>query len=291
MRRGLRTMTACRENDRGEDDDGAPKRSRAVAWNHWRLLAFQSQGADSFVQRGPFGVEQARSCRHVPVGLIQRLPDPFALGRVAYFLKPCGGARPGRSDLDRNRVGGDPIAGGQNRHPLHDVLQFTDVARPRVAREQRNRIGIDGSGTEVVSRAELAQKVRDQVGDVLQTFAQGGHANRHDAQSIVQILSEAAVRDEIVKPAVGRGHDARRHSNRLLAAHALKLAILQNPEELRLRGFGEIADFIKKDRSTVCQLELTAPERYRAGEGPLFVTEQLALDQVGRYGGAVDLYK
>ena len=42
-----------------------------------------------------------------------------------------------RPDLQRDRVGGDPIARRQDRHPLDDVAQLAHVAGPGVAFEQR----------------------------------------------------------------------------------------------------------------------------------------------------------
>ena len=53
----------------------------------------------------------------------------------------------------------------------------------------------------------------------------------------------------------------------------------------------QIADFVEKDGAAVGQLELAAPERRRTGERPLLMTEQLALDQLGRDRGAVDFHE
>ena len=122
-------------------------------------------------------------------------------------------------------------------------------------------------------------------------LAQRGHANRHDAETIVQILAEPAVGDELVEPPVRRRDDARGHPDRLLAADALELAVLQDAQQLRLRRLVQISDFVEKDRAAVGQLELAAPERRRAGERPLLVAEELALDQLGRNRGAIHLHE
>ena len=81
------------------------------------------------------------------------------------------------------------------------------------------------------------------------------------------------------------------HPDRLLAAHALELAVLQDAQQLRLRRFVQVADFVEKDGAAVGQLELAAPERRRTGERALLVAEQLALDQLGRNRGAVHLHE
>ena len=90
------------------------------------------------------------------------------------------------------------------------------------------------------------------------------------------------MRDELVEPPVrGRDH-AHADANRLLAADALQLAVLQDAQQLGLRRFVQVADFVEKDRAAVGQLEPAAPQRRRAGERALLVAEQLALDQLGR---------
>ena len=133
------------------------------------------------------------------------------------------------------------------------------------------------------------RKYVDQRADVLQALAKRGHRNGHDAQPIVEILSETARRDELVEPAVRRRDDADADADRLLAADALQLAVLQDAEQLRLRRLVQVADLVEEDRPAVGQLEPAAPQRRRAGERPLLVAEQLALDQLGRDGRAVDL--
>jgi len=47
--------------------------------------------------------------------------------------------------------------------------------------------------------------------------------------------------------------------------------------------------FVEKDRTAVGQLEEPALGPLGVGEGPLFITEELALEQIFRDGGAVDL--
>ncbi len=126
-------------------------------------------------------------------------------------------------------------------------------------------------------------------GNVLRPFAERRDADRHDAQTIVEIFSEAARGDEFVEAAIGGGDDSGGDLDRLLTTDSLKLAVLQHAEQLRLRGFVQISDFVEKDRATVGQLELAASERRRTRERALLVSEQLALDQFGRNRRAVDL--
>jgi len=127
--------------------------------------------------------------------------------------------------------------------------------------------------------------------NVFAPVAQRGQANRDDAQAIEQILAKRAGGDEFVEAAIGGRDDAHRDTNGLFAADPLQLAVLQNAQELGLRGFMQVADFVEKDCPAVGQLEPAAPQRRRAGERALLVTEQLALDQLRRDGRAVDLHE
>ena len=67
----------------------------------------------------------------------------------------------------------------------------------------------------------------------------------------------------------------------------MKLALLQNAQELGLRSGVQIADFIEEDGAAIGQLELALARGDGAGECALLVAEQLAFEQVGWNGGAV----
>ena len=59
----------------------------------------------------------------------------------------------------------------------------------------------------------------------------------------------------------------------LLAADAVKLALLKNAEKLGLRGLVKVADFVEEEGASVGELELAAAGGGGAGKGALFVTE------------------
>src|SRR5262245_36417400 len=50
----------------------------------------------------------------------------------------------------------------------------------------------------------------------------------------------------------------------------------------------KVGNLVQKQRAAVSQLELATAGRHGPGKGALFVAEQLALEQLGRNGGAVD---
>jgi hypothetical protein len=73
------------------------------------------------------------------------------------------------------------------------------------------------------------------------------------------------------------------------AADALDLAGLDRAQELGLRLEREVADLVEEERAGVGELELALLRLHRAGERALLVAEELALDQVLRDRGAVEL--
>ena len=77
----------------------------------------------------------------------------------------------------------------------------------------------------------------------------------------------------------------------MLAAHAVKLALLQDAQQLGLRSRVQVADLVQEQRAVVRQLEFATPHGGRAGERALLVPEQLALDQLRRNRRAVHFHK
>src|SRR5205823_5222609 len=63
---------------------------------------------------------------------------------------------------------------------------------------------------------------------------------------------------------------------------------LDRPEELRLRGLGELADLVEEQRPRAGELELAEAPRDRAGEGAALVAEEIGLEEVWLEGRAVD---
>ena len=73
------------------------------------------------------------------------------------------------------------------------------------------------------------------------------------------------------------------------AADALELALLEHAQQLGLGLEGHLADLVEEERAAVGQLEAADASVDGAGERALLVAEQLALDESGGQGGAVDL--
>ena len=71
----------------------------------------------------------------------------------------------------------------------------------------------------------------------------------------------------------------------------MKLAFLQNAQQLGLRAGVQVADFVEEDGAAVGELELAAARGHGAGEGAFFMAEEFALEELGRDGRAVHFDK
>jgi hypothetical protein len=90
---------------------------------------------------------------------------------------------------------------------------------------------------------------------VLQAIPQGRHLYWKDTQTKIQVSSESASFDFILKISIRGGDYAHIYSASAILSYALKDAFLQNPEQLALQFKGNLAYFIQKERSLISQLE------------------------------------
>ncbi len=108
-----------------------------------------------------------------------------------------------------------------------------------------------------------------------------------DVEPVKQILPEPVVADLRLEVACRRGNHPDIHLDGAGAPEPFELPFLQHPQELRLKLERHLADLVEEDRAAVCDLETADLLRVGPREGPLFAAEELALDEVGRKGGAV----
>jgi hypothetical protein len=151
----------------------------------------------------------------------------------------------------------------------------------------RQRIGRELLGGPTEPFSELREEAKGEGGDVLASLAQRRQVDLDDLQPVVEVLAETPFAHLALEVAVGRGDDAHVDGERLGAAHPLEGALLQDPQHLRLRLRGHVADLVEEDRAAVRGLEAPDPARLGAGERPLLVAEQLALDELAADRGAV----
>jgi hypothetical protein len=105
---------------------------------------------------------------------------------------------------------------------------------------------------------------------------------------VEQVLAEHAIAHPLLQVLVGGGDDPHIGLERLVAAHAVELAVRQHAQQARLQVERHVADFVQEQRAAIGLLEAAAAHGLRAGEGAALVAEQFGLQQVLGNGRGVD---
>ena len=110
-----------------------------------------------------------------------------------------------------------------------------------------------------------SRKCSTSSGDVVAPLAEGGHAQGHDVEAVVQVLAELALGDQLVDVPVGRGHEPDVERDQLLAAEPAHLALLEHAEQVDLGLGGHLADLVEEQRAALRHLEPAGllPQRRR----------------------------
>ncbi len=183
----------------------------------------------------------------------------------------------------------DPLVLAEQDRPLEHVLELADVAGPRMRLERRDRVVGDADDLLLQPLVELLDDVLHEQRDVADPLAQRRDLQRHHVEPVVEVVAEVAALDLGLEVAVGRGHEPHVDLERLDAADALELALLDRAQQLDLHLDGDLADLVEEQRAAVGELEPPGLARRGAGERALLVAEQLRLHQRLRDRGAVDL--
>ena len=166
------------------------------------------------------------------------------------------------------------------------MLQLTNVAGPRVGGEEGERFLRDPRDLLPDLGGRPHREAIRQRRNVLDAIPQWRDHDRHDAESIVEILAERPRRGQI---AVRRRDHSHVHANRRRAPHTLELLLLQRAQELRLELEVHLGDLVEQQGTTVRSLERSLDALHRAREGTALVTEQRALHQTVGQGSTVQL--
>ena len=204
-----------------------------------------------------------------------------------------GSARTTRRHGDERQIlPGDLPAAADQQRVVNGVLQLADVAHPGMSEQatlgrRRQRRDADASAGAQPARVDL-QEIARQRQDVAGPISERVDGDLGDRQSIEQVLAEVPGRHRLFQPHVGGGDQPDVDGHRMPGAKPHHLVLLEDPQQLHLRGQGQIADLVEKQRPSVRLLEPSGLAQGGAGEGPLLVAEEIALDQRLREGAAVD---
>src|SRR5690606_34091195 len=134
----------------------------------------------------------------------------------------------------------------EDHRALDGVLELADVAGPAPGLQ-----GLHGLGREAVERLAVLRAVPDEevLGeqrDVAVALAQRRQVHADDVQAVEEVLPEAARLDLLLDVAVARGDDADVGVERLRAAHALVLALLEHPQQPDLHRRLHLGDLVEE---------------------------------------------
>jgi hypothetical protein len=125
--------------------------------------------------------------------------------------------------------------------------------------------------------------------DVLTALAKRRQAQRHDGETVIEILAESTGVNRREKVLVGRSDDREIHGLAAGAAEAAHAALLNDVEKLGLERVGQERDFVEQDGSTVSTLKEAGFRLSRIREGAALEAEQLGLEQARGNRRAVDI--
>src|SRR5262249_44811529 len=99
------------------------------------------------------------------------------------------------------------------------------------------------------------EKVVDQQRNVFPSLPQRGHSDGNHAQPVVEILTEAIVRNQLVEIAVGGGNDTHVDRDFGGSAHRAHGSLLQHAQQFDLHGQRHLGDFVEENRAPIGNLE------------------------------------
>ena len=138
---------------------------------------------------------------------------------------------------------------------------------------------------------ELCREMRDKKGDVIPPLSQRRDGDRYDIESEEQIFPEYILLDQGPNVFIARSKNPDVDLLGFPRTDHAHLLVLEHTQELDLHGRAHFVDLVQKDGAPVGGLEEPGARLGRAGERPLYVTEQLAFQQLFRDGAAVDRNK
>ena len=126
---------------------------------------------------------------------------------------------------------------------------------------------------------EIGGELAEEQLDIGLALAEGRHLDLDGVEPVVEVFTELAPADGVEQVHVrGRDHADVRLLH-LRRAHLDVLAVLEDAEQLRLRGEGQFADLVQEEGAAVRLLEVALAGFHRTGEGALDVAEELGVDR------------
>src|SRR2546425_3308658 len=93
-------------------------------------------------------------------------------------------------EVGGKRLGFEDVSAAQDQRPLDHVLELSDVARPTVVLEDRERVGAHSLHGFAELRRDLSDELCRQERDVVRSLPKGRQVDKDDVQPIEEVLAK-----------------------------------------------------------------------------------------------------
>jgi hypothetical protein len=145
--------------------------------------------------------------------------------------------------------------------------------------EQGEEVVLDHQAAQLTLTGRPLEKVFDEERNIVTTVTKGGDRNLQDVEPVIEVLPEPARATKNLEILIRRADHPHVHMDGTAAAHRADLPFLEHPQELGLRGEGEISDLVEEEGAGVGLLEQPLAIPVGTGEGTADMAEDLALEQ------------
>ena len=119
-------------------------------------------------------------------------------------------------------------------------------------------------------------------------LAQWRHKEGNHVQAIKKVFPEVSFLNLLFEILVGSADNSYVHGQIRPGANRGKALFLDHAQHFRLSAQAHIANLVQEERASICQFEPPDLVFMRARESSLDVAKQLALQESGRQGGAMN---
>src|SRR5258707_6796670 len=138
---------------------------------------------------------------------------------------------------------------------------------------------------------DLLQKILSQQPDIFSSLPKRRQMNPDNIQSIEEVLAKVLLGDLMLQSLVRRGNNSDVRFDRGVSADPRKFSLLEDSQYFALDCQWHISNFIQEKRTPVTLFESADSLGRSSSERTLFMTEQLAFQQIFRNRRAINRYK
>src|SRR5487761_19954 len=132
-------------------------------------------------------------------------------------------------------------------------------------------------------------EMRGQLRDIFDAGAKSGQIHLGNINPVIEIGAEPAGGNLMFQGTIRGTNDTNPHADVLPAADAGELGVLQQLEELSLKGQIDFVDAVQKKRAHIGQLNASRLAGVCAGKGTFFIAKEFAFEQRTGNRGAINV--